>query len=885
MADFSQLIADVQAVIRENGRQLITGPVLQSTLIEIINSINADKQDPLNIVDALIAGSTDPVTSGAVEAAVSGLGIDLADEVNARVAADALLVPKADIVQTLGTATDKVPSVDLLRSQVALLHTAIGEKWTRPTVVSFDDALSEEPIATYNGVDYYSQMDLFNAIVAQGQGGVAADTSVLAALGITPELITDANGASSAGLIIEQKQLEMLWRSLFVKSENEWDGYDGDYYVFKDGEYRLSFHVERPEGQPETITGHFSRDEELHRSDIKQSTGTSISSVMSQKAVTDALATKADKDTDAVEGNLAQFDANGNPVDAGEKLGDFAKKDGTYPDLTAGAVLGAPVPAEFAYRGAPYGGSAVVDTVLGNSVKWNQLLKQKASQVVGNGMNCSYSNGILRLYCDNVTFAGGGRTTNLVDDNPEIIAGHRYIFYAPSHTAITWLFTKYGSSGEMMAPTPNSLFDAPYGYKVIVGFNIATGTFTIDVSAPFKLIDLTTIFGSGNEPSTVAEFEAWMAQQGFAGLTDYNPGQVLGNAAKNLKTAGFNLWDEEIVTGGYYDNTGTWQPLAVLSDKNGIPVFPNTNYYIHQGSNAGIAVTFWDNAGNFISRSSGVNNTVITTPANCYLLHFNCTAAYGTTYHHDICINISGPRNGQYEPYVGAIDTIALNLSTLTGIPEGGGSSEVVFPLGLQSIGGVSDWGKGSEAMRKFKVVDLGAKNYTKSGILFSSDLADAKRPTSSTGMPLAICARFNANTWQQANDGDFLIAYTGSGAADNAILQIAASAYASVADFKAAMQGVYLVYELATPVKFTLDQPLPALYETAEGGPEYIEGPAGTAPTTAPFAGEIRYSQPQADANGLAVAILDALKAASKILSYTFGIDPETSKPAITIS
>ena len=275
MADFSAIIAQIQAYIRANGRFLISGPVLQDQLVDLLGAVNEKKQDTLTFDTTPTAGSTNPVTSGGILNALKSY------------------IPKLDIVQTLGTATDKVPSVDLLRLQVALLQTAIGAKWTSPTVVSFDDAQGEEPIATYNGVDYYSQMDLFNAIVDQGMGGVAADTSVLAALGITPELITDANGSWSAGLIIEQKQLEMFWRSLFVKSRNEWDGDDGDYYDFNDGEYWLSFHVDRPEGQPETITGHFSRDEELHRSDINQSTGISISSVMSQKAVTDALAGKA----------------------------------------------------------------------------------------------------------------------------------------------------------------------------------------------------------------------------------------------------------------------------------------------------------------------------------------------------------------------------------------------------------------------------------------------------------------------------------------------------------------------------------------------------------------------------------------------------------------
>lgn len=38
------------------------------------------------------------------------------------------------------------------------------------------------------------------------------------------------------------------------------------------------------------------------------------------------LAGKADKDFDAADGNLAQFNANGNPIDSGEKISDYVKK-------------------------------------------------------------------------------------------------------------------------------------------------------------------------------------------------------------------------------------------------------------------------------------------------------------------------------------------------------------------------------------------------------------------------------------------------------------------------------------------------------------------------------------------------------------------------------
>ena len=44
---------------------------------------------------------------------------------------------------------------------------------------------------------------------------------------------------------------------------------------------------------------------------------------------------KADKDTDAVTGNIAEFDANGNPVDSGHALSEYKTKQEAVSDPSA----------------------------------------------------------------------------------------------------------------------------------------------------------------------------------------------------------------------------------------------------------------------------------------------------------------------------------------------------------------------------------------------------------------------------------------------------------------------------------------------------------------------------------------------------------------------
>lgn len=55
----------------------------------------------------------------------------------------------------------------------------------------------------------------------------------------------------------------------------------------------------------------------------------------SEKLVKDSLDAKAGRDTDAVEGNIAEFDANGNPVDSGHALSEYKPKQTAVTDPTA----------------------------------------------------------------------------------------------------------------------------------------------------------------------------------------------------------------------------------------------------------------------------------------------------------------------------------------------------------------------------------------------------------------------------------------------------------------------------------------------------------------------------------------------------------------------
>ena len=73
MADFTQIIQEINADINTNGVGAITGAKLNEVLRDMIAAVNAAKQDPLTIDATPTEGSTNPVQSGGVFTALDNL--------------------------------------------------------------------------------------------------------------------------------------------------------------------------------------------------------------------------------------------------------------------------------------------------------------------------------------------------------------------------------------------------------------------------------------------------------------------------------------------------------------------------------------------------------------------------------------------------------------------------------------------------------------------------------------------------------------------------------------------------------------------------------------------------------------------------------------------
>ena len=202
---------------------------------------------------------------------------------------------------------------------------------------------------------------------------------------------------------------------------------------------------------------------------------------------------------------------------------------------------------------------AKISNIKGNTKVWNQLLaSDRQDSVVLSGVNITASNGFY-------TLVGTAIASNLYYPVPdiELIAGHYYLM-------------SIGNKALPLSNATNNTFYQIYGDNVInkylkdnspnnsiimyisnsgivsVRLRIQNGQ-TYNVTVYPMLIDLTLIYGAGNEPTTVAEFETdfqkWFGRP--IGAEPYDAGSLIPFVGTGIKSTGFNQWDEELEVVGY----------------------------------------------------------------------------------------------------------------------------------------------------------------------------------------------------------------------------------------------------------------------------------------------------------------------------------------------
>lgn len=504
------------------------------------------------------------------------------------------------------------------------------------------------------------------------------------------------------------------------------------------------------------------------------------------------------------------------------------------------------VDSEFYFRqtsdgNVDYNGNARINNIKGKTLVWNQL----AINGTADTLNGKGSNDADELILENgyVKTTGGRYDGVIFNLGSSPIVEHKYyishIGYATDNDwridfdgrSLTRIGTTLGMVSTIMTYT---------GQRArLYCLNYRSQASTLYTKYLF-IVDLTLMFGAGNEPETVEEFEAMFPLDYY----DYDEGRLLNLTADGIVTNGFNQWDEEWEIGRISYEYGTKSSsVDHIRSRNFIPCLPNTTYYIHisnavDSSNIS-RICCYDADKHYIQASwTFFEEGIYITPANAAYIMFFITA---TTYNHGICINLSdSSKNGTYEPYWKR--TADLPITTLTGKLNGEGSSVVVFPDGMKSAGTVHDELTETKAIKRIGVVDLGTLQWSTDSGCFVANVSTIKNHTVNT-----VCNNYITSSVLD------LVSFTDGThdkevyVANNESLKpvfIIDSSYTTVATFKSAMSGVLLYYELAEPEEYILDEPLNLDYNYDYLGTEKVLPENTSVPTTTPLNAEISYNE-----------------------------------------
>lgn len=415
---------------------------------------------------------------------------------------------------------------------------------------------------------------------------------------------------------------------------------------------------------------------------------------------------------------------------------------------------------------------ALINKVGGISRKCTNLIPYPYYDFSNDSFNISGVTGIIEKQVIRIS----GTCTSVFErrlNNVELIVGNTYTIYANQSSEYTRVYLRkngelYRSIGKGNDPfsfTVNSGETYSVYILVLNGYTYSNDTIAVML----------------NEGSTALPYEPF-----FSGLRETKVTEV--------KSVGRNIWDEEWEH-GYLDRGIPVDSSNNIRSKNFIPVKASTRYYgrISDDSN-GMSILFYSKERIYLS-SVSIKNDVFTTPSDCYFIKlytYGTTGSYGKSYSNDVCINeFDESINGIYEPYAGHTFQIPAAVQALPG-----------YGIGIsKTCNNYIEWNPDEGTAKLHKcvgVVDMGTLDWyylTGGATRFQAKIPSDAKPSTNDAITSNIrCSKYTEGSANAvyAGTAGICIAETNVWVHD--------TDYTDAATFKSAMQGVMLVYELATP-------------------------------------------------------------------------------------
>lgn len=443
----------------------------------------------------------------------------------------------------------------------------------------------------------------------------------------------------------------------------------------------------------------------------------------------------------------------------------------------------------------PTGGKLMsVKSVGGRSIVWNQLVAQLIETTSASVTGVKLTDKTLQI---------SGTSTNVVFLRIVLvqtaIIGHKYLFH--SHASNTTGLSSFNGFYNNESETDKRFYE--YGKGII--FTNADNAIEMrlrlddDVTVNFQitpqLFDLTAMFGVGNEPSTVEEFEKMFPNDYY----QYNSGEIITADTESVVVQGRNLWDEIWEEGSIDSETGADSTApTVIRSKNYTPIIPKSTYiFAYAGSTAfeNVKTRFYDINKKYIGYNDNNGqivypNRAFITPLNAFYVRFTLPPQYGNVYKNDIAL-ITGS-SGTYAPYHSNVYHI---LEAIRNLPGYGWSAGTVRSY--------VDY-ENKKYYQCVQIVDLGTVNWVagNSGkVSFQTSQVKGQKLTKNYNVPPNIlCSKYSTKT-QNDMWGKTSVTGITTNASVDGYIYVNDTFYTDAAAFQQAMQGVVLYYELESPI------------------------------------------------------------------------------------
>lgn len=371
-----------------------------------------------------------------------------------------------------------------------------------------------------------------------------------------------------------------------------------------------------------------------------------------------------------------------------------------------------------------------------------------------------------------------------------------------------------------------------------------------------RVINLTQMFGSGNEPSTPEDFAKRL---GYSSINDvpyipYNEGEIVSSFAEGIKTTGKNLWDEKFSLGNLNNSTGEEVASDLTIRSSYVPILSENKIYLFNGSKTTDIsfdkVLFYKKDKTYNGVKQYANSGELELPKGTSYIRFVLRPSYGTTYNHDVCINVSDVSfNGNYEPYTERLRKWSETLKKY-------------FPDGLKSAGSAFDEITPTKAVKRVEMVPIVNLTWKSKTTVDGHNFYECSRKCTSN----VIVKGYNRDTGANIYYGKVTNAY-GVLTEYNALLINDANYVDDLQGFlkNAKEKGLVLQDVVATPEEYIYDE-LNLTEQVSEGGTE--EAIITEGKTSTPLRADIVYpidAYNTIKANKANIGTLSSLNTASK--------------------